>query len=142
MRGPVNYQSVSELLAGRGRGRPLFRPRPPQPPGPPTPRQAEVYLVLVRYWKATGAMPTLRELCALTGCASTNGADVNLKALARKGLLRRREGGGAHAYVFAGLTFEPRFDDTPAGQAAGAIWAKAGAEEGAPARATDQPEGG
>lgn len=60
---------------------------------PATDRQQEVLAAIVRHAAENGGrMPTIRELCAASGCRSPNGINVHLLALARKGLITFRDG--------------------------------------------------
>ena len=54
-----------------------------------TPRQLEVLAAIVRLTDANGFPPTLRELGIAMDIRSTNGVNDHLKALQRKGLIRR-----------------------------------------------------
>ena len=54
-----------------------------------TNRQREVLQAIVDYRAARGYSPTLRELGAILGIGSTNGVNDNLKAIERKGYIRR-----------------------------------------------------
>ena len=59
---------------------------------PLAPRQQEVFLFIVDYQERHDCAPTVRELCEGLGVGSTNTIDYHLKALERKGYIRRREG--------------------------------------------------
>jgi SOS-response transcriptional repressor LexA len=52
---------------------------------PLTARQREILLLVERRLQATGCAPTIRELCAALGFASTNSAADHLRAIHRKG---------------------------------------------------------
>ena len=54
-----------------------------------TPAQSRLY----RYLASCGSPPTLREICGQMGWSGTNAASGHLKALERKGLIRRKAGG-------------------------------------------------
>lgn len=54
-----------------------------------TPRQLEVLAAIVWLTDANGFPPTLRELGIAMDIRSTNGVNDHLKALQRKGLIRR-----------------------------------------------------
>lgn len=58
---------------------------------PLTPRQRAVLEFIVRYQDEHGMAPSIREIMARFGLGSTNAADVHLRALVRKGYLRRRD---------------------------------------------------
>lgn len=55
----------------------------------PTARQQKVLDFLAEYAAAHGYPPTLREIGAHMGIRSTNGVNDHLRALERKGLIRR-----------------------------------------------------
>jgi hypothetical protein len=55
----------------------------------PTPRQAAVLRFVGDFFAANLRPPTYREVCGFMGSVSTNGAEVMLAGLARKGMLRR-----------------------------------------------------
>ena len=59
---------------------------------PLAPRQQAVLRFIGAYQEHHGCAPTLRELCQGLGVGSTNTIDYHLKALERKGYIRRREG--------------------------------------------------
>lgn len=63
--------------------------RQPKPRGTLTPRQAEFLAALERLASDIGYPPTLRELGEALGIRSTNGVADYLRALERKGYLRR-----------------------------------------------------
>lgn len=56
---------------------------------PLTERQRKVLAFVERSIRERGYPPTLREVCAELGVTSTNGASDHLRALERKGYLRR-----------------------------------------------------
>ena len=56
-----------------------------------TPRQNDVYLHLVKYVRENGNGPTLREIMAALGFASTNAVRQHLERLAKKGFIERNE---------------------------------------------------
>lgn len=56
-----------------------------------TERQLEIYNAIVDYWEEKGTMPTLREICAHFGMASTRAATDHVNALVRKGYLQKRK---------------------------------------------------
>lgn len=58
----------------------------------PTDRQRQFLRVIAKHLTVHGFAPTLRELCGVMGCASTNGVHQQLVALERKGCLERRPG--------------------------------------------------
>jgi SOS-response transcriptional repressor LexA len=58
----------------------------------PTARQQKVLDFMRSYAAAHGYPPTLREIGAHMGIRSTNGVNDHLRALERKGLIRRRDG--------------------------------------------------
>lgn len=58
-----------------------------------TPRQAEIYEYLKERIVNHGQCPTLREIAANFGIGSTNGAVTTLKALERKGWIKRERYG-------------------------------------------------
>jgi SOS-response transcriptional repressor LexA len=55
----------------------------------PTPRQQELVDVLARETQRRGAPPTFRELAGLLGGISTNAVNDLVRALERKGAIRR-----------------------------------------------------
>lgn len=57
-----------------------------------TRKQLAVVAFLRRYQRDNGMPPSLREMCAAFGWASTNTATTHLQALERQGLVRHREG--------------------------------------------------
>lgn len=59
---------------------------------PLAPRQQEVLRFIGAYQERHECAPTVRELCEGLGVGSTNTIDYHLKALERKGYIRRREG--------------------------------------------------
>lgn len=56
-----------------------------------TDRQFEIYNAIADYWEEHGTMPTLREICARFGMASTRAATDHVNALVRKGHLQKRK---------------------------------------------------
>jgi repressor LexA len=59
-------------------------------PEPLAPRQKDVLLFITDYQQRHECAPTVRELCEGLGVTSTNTIDYHLKALERKGYIRRR----------------------------------------------------
>lgn len=59
---------------------------------PPTLAQLQVLAVIRAYTLGKGYPPTLREIGARLGIASTNGVNDHLRALERRGLLTRTRG--------------------------------------------------
>ena len=59
-------------------------------PEPLAPRQKDVLLFITDYQQRHECAPTVRELCEGLGATSTNTIDYHLKALERKGFIRRR----------------------------------------------------
>ena len=59
-------------------------------PEPLAPRQKDVLLFISDYQQRYECAPTVRELCEGLGVTSTNTIDYHLKALERKGYIRRR----------------------------------------------------
>ena len=57
---------------------------------PLAPRQKDVLLFITEYQARHECAPTVRELCEGLGVGSTNTIDYHLKALERKGYIRRR----------------------------------------------------
>ncbi len=57
---------------------------------PLAPRQKDVLLFITDYQARHECAPTVRELCEGLGVGSTNTIDYHLKALERKGYIRRR----------------------------------------------------
>jgi repressor LexA len=55
------------------------------------PRQKDVYLFIKDYQARHDCAPTIRELCDGLGVTSTNTIDYHLKALKRKGYIKRRD---------------------------------------------------
>ncbi|HWU88962.1 MAG TPA: hypothetical protein VN253_16965 [Kofleriaceae bacterium] len=64
---------------------------------PPTERQLEILAFMRAYQESRGAPPALREIGEHFGIASTNGVSAHLRALHRKGLIRKHR--GARRYV-------------------------------------------
>lgn len=60
-----------------------------RPPGPATDRQLEVLAAIKRLTAEKGYAPTMRELMAACGLASTFGMSCHLDALEKRGLIRR-----------------------------------------------------
>jgi repressor LexA len=76
-----------------------------------SPRQAEVLDVIRRAVERRGFPPTYREIGDALGISSTNGVADHVKALVRKGYIRKARGGAARGLQLtelAGLT--PRGD--------------------------------
>lgn len=59
--------------------------------GPVTSRQVEILAAIASLTKARGFPPTIREIGAATGIASTNGINDHLVALERFGAVTRRD---------------------------------------------------
>ncbi len=55
-----------------------------------TERQQLVYEGIIDYQKAHGFAPSVRELCAIAGLASTSSVSSHLKNLEEKGYIMRR----------------------------------------------------
>lgn len=53
-------------------------------------RQGEVYAFILEYFEWHTSAPTVREIAEKLGMGSTNTVDYHLKALERKGFIRRR----------------------------------------------------
>lgn len=64
---------------------------------PPTERQLEILAFMRAYQQGRGAPPALREIGAHFGIVSTNGVSDHLRALHRRGLIRKHR--GARRYV-------------------------------------------
>lgn len=75
-----------------------------------SPRQAEVLDVIRRAVDRRGFPPTYREIGDALGISSTNGVADHVKALVRKGYLRKAKGGAAR-----GLQLTERAGATPRG---------------------------
>lgn len=56
---------------------------------PLTDRQRQVYEAIVRHFSEHGGAPTVRELMPVVGTDSPNGVVCHLKALAKKGWIRK-----------------------------------------------------
>jgi repressor LexA len=69
----------------------------------PTKRQLEVLRALDEYSVRNGMAPSVRELAAELGLASTNGANDHLRALERKGLAERRRRNTARSLAVTDL---------------------------------------
>ncbi|WP_206108295.1 LexA family protein [Paludisphaera soli] len=69
------------------------------PPSPPTARQLEILAFLVAYRDANGVLPTVREIGEALAIKSPNGVMCHLKALAKKGLLKRPRDGRSRSWV-------------------------------------------
>lgn len=54
-----------------------------------TPPQSRMLDAIRGHQRATGRPPTLRELCEAQGIRSTNGVSEHLRALEKKGFIRR-----------------------------------------------------
>lgn len=83
-----------------------------------TRRQAELVRKLVAYFREHQRWPSLREMSLLMGCQGGHPSSMlfNLQRLQAKGVLNWQLGKGARSIHLAGLTWEPRFADTPAGE--------------------------
>lgn len=106
---------------------------------PLTDRQAEVYRAMVRYFLAHGRMPTIRQVGRDIGIRSQNGVLCHFHFMVKKGYLVRVDEQGSYEYTpwrFAGLTFQPVFDGSPAGTAAMTLWREAREEECAKAKSS------
>ena len=57
---------------------------------PPTERQIAILAFICTNWLERGWAPTLREIGAKFSIRSTNGVNEHLRALVRRGLLRRQ----------------------------------------------------
>ena len=64
---------------------------------PPTERQLEILAFMRAYQQSRGAPPALREIGQHFGIVSTNGVSDHLRALHRRGLIRKHR--GARRYV-------------------------------------------
>lgn len=54
-----------------------------------TNRQRQIYEVLISYIAEYGFAPTVREMCKLTGLASTSSITLHLKTIEDKGYIKR-----------------------------------------------------
>lgn len=54
-----------------------------------TKRQRQIYEVIISYISEYGFAPTVREMCKLTGLASTSSITVHLKTIEDKGYIKR-----------------------------------------------------
>ena len=66
-----------------------------------TARQQKVVDIIAAYSKEHGYPPTIREIGAKMGIRSTNGVNEHLRALERKGYLRRAGGAISRGLVLA-----------------------------------------
>lgn len=83
------------------------------PPDPLTRRQRRVLRAVLDHTLRHAVPPTLREVCAAFGWASTNSAMCHVKALIRKGYLTHTPGRALN-YRLAGV--RAAVDDTEAGR--------------------------
>jgi len=75
---------------------------------PPTERQLEILTFMRAYQQGRGAPPSLREIGEHFGIVSTNGVSDHLRALHRKGLVRKHR--GARRYVPIAMDASDRID--------------------------------
>jgi repressor LexA len=73
----------------------------------PTARQKAVLDFIVQYTRREGSPPTLREIGKAFGIRSTNGVNDHLRALERKGYIRRRDMLSRSIVVLDGQTGGP-----------------------------------
>lgn len=85
-------------------------PRPRSTSDELSPRQAEVLDVIRRAIERRGFPPTYREIGDSLGISSTNGVADHVKALVRKGYIRKAKGGAAR-----GLQLTDKAGVTPRG---------------------------
>ncbi len=57
----------------------------------PSPRQLQVLRAIRRHHQAKGFPISIRELCTAMGIKSTNGVNDHLRALEKKGLVKREK---------------------------------------------------
>jgi hypothetical protein len=87
---PTTFSTRERSSSRQDRARPVDEP-------PPTERQLEILAFMRAYQESRGAPPALREIGEHFGIASTNGVSDHLRALHRKGLIRKHR--GARRYV-------------------------------------------
>jgi repressor LexA len=102
--------------------------REQEPPPVLTTRQLEVYGLILEGMRRHGRAPTIRALQARLQLASPNGVVCHLLALEKKGLLRR-ERKKAWGWRLAGVSWQPSFDDSLAGQIARRAWEALGGSD-------------
>ena len=77
-----------------------------------TKRQAEILNFIRRCVRDNGFPPTLQEICREFGFSSTNGATSTLRALERKGHLRRSYRGASRGLILAEPAIAPAAKQT------------------------------
>lgn len=66
---------------------------------PLTVNQHRIYLAILRHWATHAVSPTMRDLMAATGIASTQGITCHLKPLRRKGWLVANDFGSSRSMI-------------------------------------------
>ena len=89
-----------------------------------TARQRELYEFVLRYSRAHGRAPTIREIGAACSIPSTNGVTDHLKAIERKGYLRRDPASvrGIEVVDDAAIRIRCPNDDGGAGHVRAVLW--------------------